>query len=491
MKFSTLFSVALVILPAVSAGLVPRQNNGQRNRGGQGKGANNAANNAGQTKGGNGQNANNGTATGGQTGANNGTAAAGGQTGANNGGAAAGGANNGGAAAGGQNNGDPQKSLTLDPKVICSGFAQNGQDPPVAGQVASATSTNNFINNCLTVSLPLTNGQQIQGGSCNPAPIGSIPSINKMPSAKFSFPKNFATIPADEAFTFTLNIANLATGQFTNAAKNYFAGPQALDGTGTILGHSHITCDKLTAIDQTTATDPREFAFFKGLNDPAKNGVLTAAVDKGLPAGPYRCCTINSSSNHLPVVGPVAQHASFDDCSYFTAVAGGAGAGNTGAAAGGNTGAAAGGNAGAGANTGAAAAGAGTGKGGNGGANTGANAAAPATASPAAGNAGTGANNGGAPATASPAGGKGGNAGAGANTGANAGAKPPAATTAAAGAKPPAATTAAAGAKPPAASPGTGAAGGAKPPAGANNVGTKPPFNFGQSRGGRPRRDRS
>ena len=54
--------------------------------------------------------------------------------------------------------------IALDPAVIAPGFANDGQDQPVAGQVASLTSTNNFINFCLTVNAPITNGQQITTG---------------------------------------------------------------------------------------------------------------------------------------------------------------------------------------------------------------------------------------------------------------------------------------------------------------------------------------
>jgi len=220
-------------------------------------------------------------------------------------------------------NGDPQKSLVLDPKVIAAGFAQDGQNPPVAGQVASLTSTNNFINFCLTVpNLPITNGQQIQTGSCNPAPIGAIPSVDNMPSAKFAFPKNGASVPANKAFTLQLSIKNLVTGNFVNAQKNYFAAPQQLQG-GVIKGHSHAVIEKLTAIDQTTPTNPREFVFFKGLNDAAKGGILTADVTNGVPAGAYRVCSINTASNHQPAIAPIAQHGSLDDCSYFTATADG------------------------------------------------------------------------------------------------------------------------------------------------------------------------
>jgi hypothetical protein len=133
-----------------------------------------------------------------------------------------------------------------------------------AGQVASLTSTNNFINFCLTVpQLPLTNGQQITTGSCNPAPIGIIPSSSNMPSAKFTNPKNGDTIPANQALTITMAINNMATGNFVNAQQNYFAAPQQLSSQGTILGHSHVVVEALTSLSQTTPTDPTKFAFFK------------------------------------------------------------------------------------------------------------------------------------------------------------------------------------------------------------------------------------
>jgi hypothetical protein len=223
------------------------------------------------------------------------------------------------------NGGNPQTSLTLDPKVIAPAFANDGQDVPVAGQVSSLTSTNNFINFCLTVpNLPITNGQQIQSGSCNPAPIGVIPSTEKMPSSKFTNPKNGDTIPSGTDFTISMAIKNLQTGNFVNAQKNYFAAPQQLNGGGTIVGHSHVVVEKLSALDQTTPTNPKEFIFFKGLNAAAQGGTLTANVPGGVPAGAYRLCSINTSSNHQPAIVPVAQHGSLDDCVYFTATAGGA-----------------------------------------------------------------------------------------------------------------------------------------------------------------------
>lgn len=231
------------------------------------------------------------------------------------------------------NNGDPQTSLTLNPAVLATGFENNGQSVPEAGQVASQTSSNNFINFCLTVpNLPITNGAQVQGGSCNPAPMGVIASTNNMPSSKFTNPKNMDTIPANTAFTVSMAISHLNTGNFVNAQQNYFAAPQFTDSSGDVSGHSHVVIELIDALDSTTPTNPQKFAFFKGLNAPAANGVLTAAVTAGLPAGVYRMASINAAANHQPVLVAIAQHGALDDMVYFTVTDNGQPAANANAA---------------------------------------------------------------------------------------------------------------------------------------------------------------
>jgi len=316
MKFATSFSALVTIIPLVSqvcALAVPDSGLVARQRGGKGRG---------------GKAANAGAANAGTAAAAASATAASATAAAAAGGAAASGANATAAAAGAAAaGGNPQTSLTLDPSVIATGFANNGQNVPAAGQVASLTSTNNFINFCATVpNLPITNGKQIATGSCNPAPIGIIPSTSNMPSAKFTVPKNGDTVTANQAFTISMAINNLDTGNFVNAEENYFAAPQQLNAQGAIVGHSHVVVETLTALDQTTPTDPNKFAFFKGLNAAAVGGILTADVTKGLPAGAYRLCSINSAANHQPAIVPIAQHGSLDDCVYFTASAGGAAA---------------------------------------------------------------------------------------------------------------------------------------------------------------------
>lgn len=164
--------------------------------------------------------------------------------------------------------------------------------------------------------LPITNGKQIVAGSCNPAPMGVLAAKTRMPSGKFVFPANLATIEANQPFTISYAIKNLITGNFVNAQENYFAAPQTVNGEGVIEGHSHVVIEKLTGLDQTTPTDPTKFVFFQGLNGAAVNGVLTADVTDGLDAGFYRLASINSSSNHQPVLVSVAQHGTVDDMVY-------------------------------------------------------------------------------------------------------------------------------------------------------------------------------
>ncbi|KAG8934760.1 hypothetical protein FRC01_000441 [Tulasnella sp. 417] len=218
-----------------------------------------------------------------------------------------------------------QTSLTLDKSQIGANIAKNGQagGNNEAGQVASATSKNNFINFCATTDKPITNGQQVADGSCNPIIMGVIVGKNKMPSATFQSPKNLATITPNKDFTVKLAIKNMQTGAFVNPQTNYFGAPQQVNDNGVVIGHSHVVIQAINGLDDTAVLDNQKFAFFKGLNAKAENGILSATVTGGLPTGTYRMCTINTAANHQPVLVGVAQHGSLDACSYFTVKSGG------------------------------------------------------------------------------------------------------------------------------------------------------------------------
>ncbi|KAI3615685.1 hypothetical protein WG66_011695 [Moniliophthora roreri] len=222
----------------------------------------------------------------------------------------AGATNNAGAggAANGNNGNDPQKSLTLDPRVIATGFQNNGLATAADGSVASLTSSNNFINFCADRNVDITNGKQIQEGSCNPAPMGLIPSVDNMASSKFIFPSNGAVLQTGQLFTVTMAARNIELGNFVNAQENYFAAPQQLNGQGNIIGHSHITIDKIKSLQDTEPTDPKYFAYFKAR--------ILASTLLQMPM--ELLASINAAANHQPVLAPVAQHGSLDDMIYFT-----------------------------------------------------------------------------------------------------------------------------------------------------------------------------
>jgi len=209
--------------------------------------------------------------------------------------------------------------LALDPGVISSSFAQDGSVNGTAGQEPSLTSTNNFINFCLTVdiNLPLTNGQQIKGGSCNPAPMGVLAPSTNMPSSKFVSPKNLDTIKSHTTFEIKMAIKHLETGHFTNADTKYYAAPQRLNSANDIMGHPHFVIEQLSSVTSTVPPDPSKFVYFKGVNTAVdRDGNVSVNMTDGLPAGVYKLSSINSSANHSPVLVAVAQHGSLDDQVY-------------------------------------------------------------------------------------------------------------------------------------------------------------------------------
>ena len=183
-----------------------------------------------------------------------------------------------------------------------------------AGQEPSITSTNNFINFCLQFpDKAKTNGQQVLEGSCNQTPMGVIAAQDLMPAAKFVTPPNGATIPADQTFTVKVAIRNMELGHFTNPTTTFHMAPQRVNAQGVVIGHCHVTIQRLQSLDQTEPLNSKEFAFFKGLNDKTTDGTLSVEVPGGLPAGVYRAATIVAAANHQPALVAVAQRGSLDD----------------------------------------------------------------------------------------------------------------------------------------------------------------------------------
>ena len=143
--------------------------------------------------------------------------------------------------------------------------------------------------------------------------MGIIAATTNMPASKFVFPANNGKVAANQNFTIKMAINHLETGNFVNANNNYFAAPQQVNAQGDIKGHSHVVIEQIASLETTQVTDPSKFVFFKGLNNPAQNGVLTTVVAGGLPKGTYRLASINTAANHQPALVAVAQHGALDD----------------------------------------------------------------------------------------------------------------------------------------------------------------------------------
>ncbi|KAJ8082713.1 hypothetical protein PM082_008569 [Marasmius tenuissimus] len=217
---------------------------------------------------------------------------------------------------------DAQISLTLDPKVILKVRDQrSGMRPATETYATSLESSNNFINFCATVNLPLTNGTQNEQGSCNPAPMGFIPSIDRIPSLKFQFPLNGAVLTELESFTVRLKVTNLIAGNFVNAQTNYLAAPQHDDLNGFILGYSAIIIEELGSLEQTTPTNPNIFDFTSGAIVQVASGFHALNITSGLLEGVYRLSSVTKDANHHPIVVPLLQHGAIDDAVYFTVIA--------------------------------------------------------------------------------------------------------------------------------------------------------------------------
>jgi len=212
---------------------------------------------------------------------------------------------------------DAQTSLTLDSTQVQAAYASQGLNASDPNITPSLTSTNNFINFCLTQDVPLTNGQQVTNGSCSPTPMGRILAKDKIPSCKFIYPKNGALLPANTTFTVKLATSNLDSGFYSNSETNYLAAPQTTNDNGVLRGHAHIVIETVPNYISEAPLDPAHFAFFKAMNVGAVDGVLSVNITGGIGPGIYRLSSLTTAINHQPPLVAVAQRGSVEDAIYF------------------------------------------------------------------------------------------------------------------------------------------------------------------------------
>ncbi|KAJ7286510.1 hypothetical protein C8J57DRAFT_665451 [Mycena rebaudengoi] len=102
-----------------------------------------------------------------------------------------------------------------------------------------------------------------EGGSCNPAPMGIVPTSDNMPSIRIASPSNNAVLAANADITLLLRSRNFRDGFVVNSNANFLAAPQQLHASGTVIGHYHIVIERLDALNSTAVNDCSDLCLFQ------------------------------------------------------------------------------------------------------------------------------------------------------------------------------------------------------------------------------------
>lgn len=187
----------------------------------------------------------------------------------------------------------------------------------ISGQVPSLTSTNNFINFCLTYpQFPNTNGSESLKESCNSAPMGAIPSIQNIPSLKIVSPKHGDTIQANTDLQLSFVVQNMQVGAPTDDEVNFLSAPQQLNERGVIIGYPIIIIEELPSLTAAQPGNARIFAFSKTVIDPPVNGISQDLIRMGLPPGVYRIAVQLRAVNRQPILVSTPEHGALGDMVY-------------------------------------------------------------------------------------------------------------------------------------------------------------------------------
>ncbi|KAL7747415.1 hypothetical protein RI367_007169 [Sorochytrium milnesiophthora] len=162
----------------------------------------------------------------------------------------------------------------------------------------------------------IADGTQKKTQTCSQTIQGAIPDFTRMVSSIITQPQNGATVAANTDLQVAVSTQNMNLGFFEDPNTRYYASPQTLDASGRIEGHQHVVVQALGNGQTPLNPQTQALTFFKGLDQSDQGGVLTTTVPaaKLTVPGPYRICTITGTRGHQPVIMPVAQRGSQDDC---------------------------------------------------------------------------------------------------------------------------------------------------------------------------------
>jgi hypothetical protein len=196
----------------------------------------------------------------------------------------------------------------------------NQTSPSASSQKALSSSTTTDLCKGFP-KLPKGDGtQQNKTGYCSNVEVGSIPSADLMVSTLITSPEDDSVIPLGTPFTVKYDILNMELGHYSDPSKEFQSEPQKLNDKGLVMGHSHVTIQKIgeSKNEPLKAPDARQLTFFKELDLKSTDGrTLTLEVPGINKSGLYRLCSLTSSRTHQPVHMPLARRGSQDDCIRF------------------------------------------------------------------------------------------------------------------------------------------------------------------------------
>ena len=167
----------------------------------------------------------------------------------------------------------------------------------------------------------ISNGTQQKFETCSLTVHGAIPSFDNMASTIIIQPLNSQNFQVNsfENITVKIKSTGIEYGFFDDPVSLYYFTPQSLNENGVIMGHNHISVQKIQGLQ---VPDPRTPLFFKGLNERSSDGTLQTVIPASVfsTTGVYRICTSTASQSHAPVLMPVARRGFADDCIRITVV---------------------------------------------------------------------------------------------------------------------------------------------------------------------------
>ncbi|RIB04978.1 hypothetical protein C2G38_1987671 [Gigaspora rosea] len=176
------------------------------------------------------------------------------------------------------------------------------------------TKCNDF---CQKSKLPLANFSSEQlTGFCSSTVIGEVPSTAHLPSILITKPSYGEIIQLNKDFIFEFKYVNFEPGAVANLSTEFDRYPQSIHEEGNIIGHYHMTIQKIPSPD--AVPNPTNYSFFTPINYlPNATETYQVPIPGFTEEGMYRACTYTTAKSHQCVNLPTGDRGPIDDCIRF------------------------------------------------------------------------------------------------------------------------------------------------------------------------------